>query len=240
MLALEPELARDTELVASIETATRISAVNARRQSEVLDQVREIETSRRRLLEAADDERRRLERELRRDVVRRIEGQASLLQELAIRAPSPHLSRALEQLTRTLGDLADVGAGLRPRDLELGLPVALDRLAAQAPIPVRIAGAPGGLDPDVELTLWYVSTEAISNCAKHAPGATVWIRFEQSQDAVLAELVDDGPGGATLQDRGGLRGLADRVESLGGRFTLSSSPSGTRLVVELPLADGLG
>lgn len=235
LLALEPELARDTKLVASIETATRISAVNARRQSEVLDQVKEIEASRRRLLAAADDERGRLERELRRNLQGRIGGLGSRLQLLTDQGRSPHLPRALEHLTRTRDDLSDVAAGLRPRDLDLGLPVALDRIAAQAPNPVQVLGAPGGLDPDVELTLWYVCTEAISNSAKHALGATVQIGFEQSADAVWAELVDDGPGGAILQDRGGLRGLADRVESLGGSFTVDSGPSGTRLVVGLPM-----
>ncbi|HET9995971.1 MAG TPA: hypothetical protein VFQ17_00570 [Nocardioides sp.] len=240
LLALEPELARDSQVVASIETATRIRVVNARRQTEVLDQVSEIEASRRRLLLAADDERQRLELELRRGLVGRIEDLRSRIQELAGPARSPHLSRGLEQVTRTLDDLSDVAAGLRPRDLDLGLPVALGRLAAHAPVRVQVVGAPGGLAADVELTLWYLSTEAISNCAKHAPGATLMIGFQQSGDTLRAELVDDGPGGATLQDCGGLRGLADRVESLGGSFTLESDPSGTRLVVGLPLGDRPG
>jgi signal transduction histidine kinase len=234
LLALEPGMAQDPGILASIQTATRISAANARRQQEVLEQVAELAASRRRLLVAADDERRRLAAELRLGVVRRLETLQARLAPLRL-DEDVHVGRAVEHLGRTVDDLGDVAAGLRPRDLEQGLADGLARLQARAPLGVTIQGTPGPLPPEVELAAWYVCTEALSNTAKHAPGSTLRITLERTADTLEVTAADDGPGGAGIGERGGLLGLADRVQSLGGSLSVGSGAGGTRLHAELPV-----
>jgi signal transduction histidine kinase len=143
----------------------------------------------------------------------------------------------MDQLERTAADLADVASGLRPADLDQGLDVALAALVEAAPVPVVLRGRLGALPPEVELTIWYLCAEALSNTAKHAPQARVSIRLERTTGCVRVSVEDDGPGGAVLSPGGGLIGLRDRVESLGGRLTLHLGGSGTRLVADLPLGD---
>ncbi len=234
LLVMDASLARDPQVVESIEAAMRLSALNAHRQAEVAEQVRELEDSRRRLLVAADDERARLERELSAGLLCRLE---DLLTGLRGLSGSPHLTRGMDQLERTAAELADVASGLRPADLDQGLDVALAALVGAAPVPAELRGRLGALPPEVELTVWYLCAEALSNTAKHAPQARVSIRLEQTPGYVRVSVEDDGPGGAVLAPGGGLVGLRDRVESLGGRLSLHRGGSGTRLVADLPLGD---
>jgi signal transduction histidine kinase len=246
LLDVDSGVAADPEVVRSVQRATGIVAENAQRQADVLQRVRALEASRRRLLAAADDEQQRLARQLRHEVVRPVEVLRDELAALADGladgpADGPadsvrrHVAAAVEQLDRTAEELEGIASGLRPRDLEHGLDHALRDLAGRVPVEVVVTGRVGSLPPDVELAAWFVCAEALSNAAKHAPGSTVEVRVSRDPDRLHLTVRDDGPGGATATGRGGLRGVADRVATTGGRLDLDSGGSGTRLVVELPL-----
>ncbi len=120
-----------------------------------------------------------------------------------------------------------------------GLPGALADLVARSPNPVTMAvnGAPRP-DPGVEAAVAFLCAEALTNAARHAPGAAVRIDVRLSPDEVGAVIEDDGPGGADDHGAGtGLRGLRDRIEALGGQLSVRSAPgTGTRLAATIPVS----
>src|SRR5918993_4983682 len=118
---------------------------------------------------------------------------------------------------------------------EAGLGPALAALAERSPIPVTVTAAPSGrLPPQVEETAYYVASEALTNAAKHADAATITINSRQHNGRLRVEVGDDGVGGAD-PNGSGLRGLADRVAALDGRFHVHSPlGQGTHITAELP------
>ena len=118
---------------------------------------------------------------------------------------------------------------------EKGLVPALALLAARSSIPVELKGHVETLPEPVEAALFFVCSEALANVAKHAVASRASIDLKEEPGRVFATIVDDGVGGANLSHGSGLRGLADRVEALGGRLSIESPVgSGTRVVAELP------
>jgi signal transduction histidine kinase len=117
-----------------------------------------------------------------------------------------------------------------------GLAVALESLAARAPVPVRLAvDLPGRLDEAIEVAAYYVVCESLTNIGKHAQAGSATVEVCQSAGTIIVEVVDDGRGGADTEQGTGLRGLADRVEALGGRLRVwSPAGGGTRVRAELP------
>jgi signal transduction histidine kinase len=240
LLVLDAPLAQDRQVVSSIESAARLSAVNAQRHSAVLSQVRELEASRRRLLAAGDDERGRLETQLHAGMLPCLVDLTAKVDGLAERSATTHLDRAVGHLGRTVEDLTDLAAGLRPRELERGLMAALARLVEGSPVPVELHGSADRVPYHVELTVYYVCSEALSNTAKYAMGTRASITLEPCGDRLRVTVRDDGRGGAGVGERsGGLAGLRDRVEALGGTFSVDSESSGTAVVAELPVDDGV-
>ena len=238
MLQVDSELAADPQVTASIRMAADIIALNAERQQELVLQARELEASRRRLLAVADEERRRLESRLRGGVLRRLERLTDELRTLGPGHASPHLDRAVEHVAGTAEDLAEVAAGLRPRELAGGLAEAIVALGERVPCETTVDVDPaacGGLPTEIELVAWYVCAEALTNTGKHAPGAHAQVAVTRSARSLHVRVADDGPGGAELHERGGLVGLRDRVASSGGLLRISGDGSGTVLEVELPL-----
>ncbi len=114
--------------------------------------------------------------------------------------------------------------------------MALESLAARAPVPVRLAiDLPGRLDQSVEVAAYYVVCESLTNVGKHAQASSVTVHLSKKDGAVTIEVVDDGCGGADTERGTGLRGLADRVEALGGRLRVwTPVGGGTRVRAELP------
>jgi signal transduction histidine kinase len=111
---------------------------------------------------------------------------------------------------------------------------ALRLLAERSPVPVELRGETERLPSSLEAALFFVSSEALANVAKHAAASRVSIEVRQEQERVSVFIVDDGLGGADPRRGSGLRGLADRIEALGGRFQVESRPGeGTRLVAEI-------
>ena len=172
---------RDPGLVAAVASATRLSASNVALRAEVYGQAQELVASRRRLLAAADDERRLLEARLREGPQRRLEDLAQALPPQG----GERLERARIQVTRTLDDLQELARGLHPRELvEAGLPGALASLAERALVPVRLEVGAGRLSDELEATVYFMCAEALANVAKYASASSARIEVAASDSRV--------------------------------------------------------
>jgi signal transduction histidine kinase len=228
----------DPGLSDALARAARLAAANARLQAEVRAQLDELAASRRRLVHAGDEERRRLERRLHETVERRLMALADRLQDAEQgTANAAHLDRVREQLDRALAELRDLAAGLHPGGIEEGgLPAALAALAARSPVPVDLRIADINMPEELERAIYFVCSEALANVIKYSGASSAVISIAERAERLRVEITDDGVGGAVAGDGSGLSGLADRVAALGGTFQLDSpSGRGTRLSVELPL-----
>jgi signal transduction histidine kinase len=204
----------------------------------------QLTASRARIVEASVAERRRLERNLHDGAQQRLVTLALHLRMAQERLhKDPAAAEALlegvgEDLKRALEELQEVARGLHPAILtDRGLVPALQSLASRAPFPVELtAGAPARLPEAVEAAIYYVVAESLTNAAKHAGASEAFIELSTTADTVVVEIRDDGRGGASLGKGTGVRGLADRVEALGGSLRLQSDAGlGTIVRAEMPL-----
>ena len=241
----DPALAENDELVQSVCAAAGLTLENARLQAELRARLAELQASRARLVSATESERRRIERDLHDGTQQRLVSIAMALglaeSKLAADRPAvePVLREARDALTVALAELRELTQGIRPAILvERGLAAALDDLARRAVLPVQLDVAVSGRLPEqVESAAYFVASEALANAAKHSHASDVRLSASQEKGVLSLEVSDDGIGGATAGGGSGLRGLADRVEALGGRLTVSSPPGrGTRLRAEIPCA----
>ncbi len=234
VLVHDPATLEQASLRESVRTMTRLAAANARLRGDVLDRLSEVRASRRRLLAASDAERSSLERRLQDGALRRAEGLRSML---SVAGEGSPLARASVVLDGALGDLRALASGLHPDILdEAGLEGALRSLAGASGIPVRLEIQVGALREGVALAIYYMCAEGLSNAAKHSRANRAGVLVRQGPASVVVEVHDDGAGGADLGRGTGLRGVADRVEALGGRFELRSDPGGgTTVRAELSL-----
>ncbi|MEU6784992.1 ATP-binding protein [Nonomuraea angiospora] len=185
------------------------------------------------LLDAGDEARRRIERDLHDGAQQRLVN-VQLLLGLARDEPA-RLGQAAAELGRALEELRELARGAYPAVLaEAGLGPALGSLAERAALPIRVrTELPVRLAPQTELTAYFVAAEALANAARHARAATVEITTVVAKGLLTVEVSDDGCGGAVRG--GGLRGLADRVEACGGTLSLHSTPgAGTTVRAVLP------
>lgn len=229
LLVHDPAALADPALARAAAIAARIALANAGLERDVAARVAELAASARRLVTAADDERRRLERAVEERAERRVAAAEALLAGV-----DPGLAHAAAASRAQLGRFA---AGLRPRRLDTdGLAGALEELAAQAPVPVELRAPDARFDAVTESSVYFVCSEALANVVKHARATTVRIVVEVRDGALVAEIADDGTGGADAAGSG-LRGLADRVEALGGRFAVEDARgAGTAVRAEIPVA----
>ena len=234
VLVHDPAVLGDPALVDGIAAAARLAAVNARLQAEVLAQLAELRASRRRLVEAGDDERRRLEQRLREGAEQRLRRAVRDARAVARARVGPEtaerLARAEGQLARTLDELHELARGLHPRVLsEAGLAGRSRRSRADSAVPVDVSVPAKRLPAEVEAALYFVCAEALANVAKHASASARERRdHERGDGRLIARIADDGVGGADLAGGSGLRGLADRVEALGGTLRSTARPRGAR------------
>ena len=240
-LVHDPAMLEDPGLLEAVTSAARLAASNARLRAEVQDRVVELAASRRRIMAARDEERRRLEHRLREGTERRLGELADTLRrgrQFASGARTRDgMARAEDQLARTLEELRRLAHGLHPRVLsEHGLAGALAVLAKDLSLPVEIKISDDQLPEWAAVAVYFVCAEALTNVAKHAAAAHVAAAVTFSDGRVRVEIADDGIGGADPAHGSGLRGLADRIETLGGKLKVeSTSGHGTRLAVEIPL-----
>src|SRR3954454_2528666 len=236
-------LADDNELVQSVCAAAALTLENARLQAELRARLAELQASRARLVEATETERRRIERDLHDGTQQRLVSIAMTLglaeSKLAADRPAvqPVLHEARDALTVALAELRELTQGIRPAILvERGLAAALDDLARRAALPVRVDIAISARLPEqIEAAAYFVASEALANAAKHSHASEVRLAASHTDGVLVLEAADDGIGGAAARGGTGLRGLADRVEALGGQLTVSSPPGrGTTLRAEIP------
>jgi signal transduction histidine kinase len=147
------------------------------------------------------------------------------------------LAPAKAEVTASLAELRDVAHGIFPAAVrDHGLSVALQSLATRAAVPVRVVGSTDGRLPErVELTAFYLVSESLTNIGKHAHASHAVVEIAVDQETLVIDVSDDGVGGAATEKGTGLRGLADRVEALGGRLRVwSPTGGGTRVRAEIP------
>jgi signal transduction histidine kinase len=240
-LVHDPAALRDETLARSVEAAVRLALANVRLSVDIAARVREVAASRRRLVEAGDEQRRRLRDELRGGAEEGLAVVASDLAELAA-GRKPETAAALAELVAEFdsarADLARFAQGLHPRSLtDGGLRSALVELADQAACPV-VLDAPSGRFPAAqEAAAFFVCSEGLTNVAKYADASGARIDVEATGARLIVRVADDGRGGADPSRGSGLRGLADRIEALGGALSVESPPgAGTRLVASLPIS----
>jgi signal transduction histidine kinase len=198
----------------------------------------ELAASRARIVQAGDAERRRLERNLHDGAQQRLVSLALMLRLAARRHPGDDdLSLMGDELSHALQELRELARGIHPAVLtERGLEPAVRALADRAPQPVELDVSIHGRLPDpVEAAAYYVVAEALTNVAKYAQASGVSVGLARENGKACIEVRDDGVGGAAAGGGSGLRGLADRVEALGGRFVVESpAGAGTTLRAEIP------
>jgi signal transduction histidine kinase len=203
----------------------------------------QLNASRARILDAGLTERRRLERNLHDGAQQRLVALAIQLRMLERRLDDPAtaqplLHNAAEELEQALEELRELARGLHPAVLaDRGLAPALETLASRAPLPVSVEGVPDErLGEPVEAAVYFVVAESLTNAVKHAGASELRVRMATAGGELRVEIADDGRGGADPGTGTGLRGLADRVEALGGRLALDSPPgAGTVVRAALPL-----
>lgn len=200
----------------------------------------EVRGSRARLLSAAAEERRQLERDLHDGAQQHIVAAGMRLRSLQRRLPAGtpehrDVDAVVETLEATVAELRRLASGVRPARLDDGLAAALGALVAASPVAVRLS-VPGDLRVGevAATTAYFVVSEAYANALKHADARTVAIEVDDDGGALRIMVSDDGVGGA----RGGFTSVRDRVASAGGGMTVSSPPGGGTLVeVRIPHAD---
>jgi len=204
----------------------------------------ELRASRARIVRTADETRERLERNLHDGAQQRLVSVSVVLRRATAKLPaSPEEARALlvgasDELTQALEELRDLARGLHPASLTRhGLGPAIEALASRVPLPVELVNEIDvRLPAPVEAAVYYVVAESLTNVARYAEASRVSVRAACVDGVVRIEVADDGIGGADVAGGSGLRGLADRIEALGGRFGIdSASGHGTRVWAEVRL-----
>jgi signal transduction histidine kinase len=213
--------------------------------SSIEPELAEARSTQLRIVEAADAERRRIERDLHDGAQQRL---VALSLKLAMAraklngsddALATLITEAHEESKLALTELRDLARGIHPTVLtERGLAAALDDLAARSVVPVTVREAPADRLPSaVEATAYFVVAECLANVAKYAQARSAWVRVRENGARLDVEVGDDGAGGADPRNGSGLRGLTDRVGALDGQLTVHSPPGqGTVVRAVVPLA----
>jgi signal transduction histidine kinase len=232
----------EPELLRAVGAAAGIALENARLQVELKAKLQELEGSRGRVIEAGQQERKRLERNLHDGAQQRLIALSLDLDMYSAKLnedpeAQSRIQAARAEIAVSLEELRTVARGLHPAVLSShGLGVALKSLAADSAVPVKLnVAVERRLDESIEVAAYYVVTESLANIGKHAHARGATIDVTRDGDELVVEVVDDGVGGADSERGTGLRGLADRVEALGGRLRVwTPRGGGTRVRAQMP------
>ncbi|HKG09134.1 MAG TPA: histidine kinase [Gaiellaceae bacterium] len=243
-LVHDPALDNEPELLAAVSAGAAIALENGRLHAELRARLVELRGSRARVIEAGQSERQRLERNLHDGAQQRLIALSldlGLLEERLSHNPDAtgRLREARHEIALSLAELRDVARGLHPAVVSgHGLAVALESLAARAPVHVRLrVDLDARLHEGLEVAAYYVVAESLTNVGKHAQAMSATVDITRVNGQVVVEVVDDGIGGADTERGSGLRGLADRIEALGGRLRVwTPRGGGTRVRAEIPCA----
>ncbi|MDQ1688065.1 MAG: hypothetical protein QOK42_1040 [Frankiaceae bacterium] len=239
-------LLEDDGLLSSVATAARFVVENEGLQAEVRAQLEDVRASRARIVAAAQEERRRLERDLHDGAQQRL---VSVCLDLKLAASAgehevpPQTRRLLvdasTELERALAELRELARGIHPAVLtDEGLGPALRSLADRSRLPTEVDFQVGErLGAQVEAAAYFVASEALANVAKHAKATRASVAVSRPNGHLVIRVEDDGVGGADPERGSGLRGLIDRVGAVDGRLELTTTPGGgTAVVAEIPCA----
>jgi signal transduction histidine kinase len=243
-LVHDRSLLNEPELLAAVTAAAGIAIENAGLHVELRARLEELRGSRARIAEAGLAERKRLERNLHDGAQQRLVALSLELRLLEDRLDGDADARRRLDLARreigfSLEELRELARGLHPAVVSgHGLEVALETLSARAPVPVRLTVFTNGRLPEaLEVAAYYLVAETLTNIGKYALASSASVDVTREHGVVVIEVVDDGVGGADTERGSGLRGLADRVETLGGRLRIwSPAGGGTRVRAEIPCA----
>lgn len=237
----DASLSEEPELVRAAGAAAALSLENERLDAQLRARLEELRASRERLVEAGDAERRRIERDLHDGTQQRL---VSLLLNLKLARrgldpgpAGPLLDSVETELGQALSELRALARGILPPVLtDHGLEAAVEELVGRFPVHVEIAEIPPERLPGtVEVAAYFVIAEALTNVAKHAQATRATVRVARDNGRAVVEVRDDGVGGIETGRGSGLRGLADRVDALGGRLRLASRHGeGTTVRAEIP------
>jgi signal transduction histidine kinase len=227
-----------------VDGLSTLAADNARLQDELRAQLEEVRASRVRIVEAADAERARIERNLHDGAQQRLLSLAFLLREVERKLDDESLpgvrervQTSLKELDAAMNELRELARGIHPAILdEEGLGPALESLAERAAVPVELrTELPERLPTAVEVSAYFVVAEALTNAARYAEASKVTIEAIANDSVLRLRVSDDGKGGADPQSGTGLRGLSDRVAALGGELLVESERGqGTRVAAVIP------
>lgn len=230
---------RDPRVRSALTRAIDLLSTNEELQRELNRRVEEVRTSRARLVEATLEQQRDLQALLADGALRHL---ADLRQVLVGLQPqvgddvSDLVRRCLDELTSIGAELRELATGLNPRTLDRqGLRAALLELADSLPVPVEVSATDDRLPGSTELALWFACAEAVTNAVKHAEATGLAIDIGTGDGSVIAEIRDDGRGGAQIVPGGGLSGLEDRLAAVGGHLAVRSAPGeGTCVTIVVP------
>jgi signal transduction histidine kinase len=240
MLIHDPALTARPDLLDEVIVRAGLAIEIARLRVEVRRQLAEVEASRARIVAAAQDERRRLERDLHDGAQQRLVSIGLELRHLQHEMPEHSDARAsldavVDGLAEGIAELRELARGVRPATLDEGLGPALRELGSRVSVPTEVIVTDERFDSQVEAAAYFVASEALANSIKHSRGSRVVVEANRMNGSLLLSVSDDGLGGATSRPGSGLAGLADRVAALGGHLRVQSpAGSGTCITAELP------
>jgi signal transduction histidine kinase len=238
----DPVLLERRGLLEAAGAAARLALENERLQAELRAQLAELRASRARIVQAGDEERRRLERDLHDGAQQRLLGLGLALQlargQLGAEAngATELLIEAEDELRAALDELRELARGIHPAILtDQGLGAALRSLSERSLVPSTIIVPDKRLGESVEAAAYFLVSESLANCAKHANASSVRVSVTTSDGNAVVDIADNGIGGADPTLGSGLRGLFDRVQALDGSLCIESPPGGgTRVHAEIP------
>jgi signal transduction histidine kinase len=214
---------------------SRLPLELARLRADLRVALEQTEASRSRLVAAADDERRRIQRDLHDGAQSNLVALGMRLRELQRGHPDDHtgteLGDAVELVQRTISDLRALAQGVRPSSLDEGLEPALRALVKSVPLRIDLDLATDHVPEPSATAAYYVAAEAVTNALKHASPGRIGITLGSTSAGLRLAVEDDGSGGASESAGSGLAGVRDRVEAVGGRLTVSTV-AGAGTVVE--------
>jgi signal transduction histidine kinase len=236
-----PATDEDRALLPAVVAAAALAIEMARLRVELRRRLDEVDESRSRIAAVADEERRRIERDLHDGAQQRLVSIGLTLRHAQHqlsenpREATLTLDGAVIEVTAAIEELRELAHGLRPTMLQAGLGPALRELASRAPLPVEISWTGDRYPPEVEAAAYFVACEGLTNAVKHARARRVQLGIKRQDGLLVVSVADDGVGGAAMIRGSGLTGLSDRVAARGGRFQIESARgSGTTLRAELP------